>query len=139
MTIPDAGGFSATIDCVTLSTASTGSPYAAGIQSPIKSDGTSVFKSNRGVVPVKFTLTLNGAATCQLPAATISLSRTGGSSAGVVNQSDYLMPSDNGSSFRTDNCQYVYNLGTSALGAGQYVAQISIDGIVVGTGRFGLN
>ena len=31
--------------------------YAAQIQPPINADGTSVFSSRRGVVPVKFTLT----------------------------------------------------------------------------------
>ena len=49
------------------------------------------------------------------------------------------MPSDNGAAFRIDRCQYVYNLGTSALGAGQYRINISINGVVVGSGRFGLN
>jgi hypothetical protein len=137
--IPDANGFSQTIDCVTVSTPPAGSPYAASVQPPIKSDGTSVFKANRGVVPVKFVLSLNGAATCQLPAATIALTRTSGASAGVVNQSDYLMPSDAGSAFRVDSCQYVYNLGTSSLGAGQYRVDISINGSIVGSARFGLN
>ena len=51
--------------------------YAAQIQQPINADGTSVFNVRRGVVPVKFTLTLNGVATCNLPPATIVVYRTG--------------------------------------------------------------
>jgi len=115
------------------------SAYSATVQSPIKQDGSSVFKSNRGVVPVKFTLSQDGASTCQLPGASISLIRTSGSVAGMVNESAYQMPSDTGSIFRIDSCQYVYNLGTSALGAGPYLLQISVNGAVIGSARFGLN
>ena len=43
------------------------SPYVAAVVQPIKADGTSVFSANRGVVPVKFTLTSDGMPTCQLP------------------------------------------------------------------------
>jgi len=128
--------FSATIDGLAISARA---PYAASIQPPIRSDGSSVFKANRGVVPVKFTLAANGAATCQLPAATISVVRTSGAAPGLVNQSDYLQPSDNGSNFRIDSCQYIYNLGTTMLGAGQYLVQISINNIIVGKAVFGLN
>lgn len=131
---PTGGAFAITADCVSVSN------ETAAVQPPIAADGSSVFNANRGVVPVKFTLLINGASTCQLPPATISLLRTGGSAEGVVNQSDYTQPSDSGSNFRIDisACQYVYNLGTSTLGAGQYVAQISINNVVVGNGAFGL-
>ena len=118
-----------------------GPVYTAQVQQPIKADGSSVFKASRGVVPTKFTLLANGVAACQLPPATISLIRTAGSAPGPINQSDYLQPSDNGSNFRIDtaNCQYIYNLGTDALGAGQYLVQISINGVPVGHGVFGVN
>jgi hypothetical protein len=134
--VPNASGFAVTFGGVTVTTAS---PYKAVVQPPIKSDGSSIFKTNRGVVPVKFTLSVNDATTCQLPAATISLTRASGATPGIVNQSDYLMPSDNGPAFRIDSCQYVYNLGTSTLGAGQYVVQITINGVAVGSAKFGLN
>lgn len=51
------------------------------------------------------------------------------------------MPADSGSNFRIDsaNCQYIYNLGTGALGPGTYLVQIVIDGAVVGNATFGLN
>ena len=41
-------------------------PFVAQIQQPINADGSSVFSVRRGVVPVKFTFTLNGVATCDL-------------------------------------------------------------------------
>ena len=50
--------------------------YAAQIQPPINADGTSVFNSRRGVVPIKFTLTQGGVTTCDLPPATIAVTRT---------------------------------------------------------------
>jgi len=114
--------------------------YAAQVQHPINPDGSSVFSVKRGVVPVKFTLTLDGTPTCNLPAATISLTRTAGTTTGSVDESVYLSPSDSGSNFRIDttNCQYVYNLGTSSLGAGTYRVNISIGVSVVGSGIFGL-
>jgi hypothetical protein len=115
-------------------------PFTAQVQQPINADGTSVFSVNRGVVPVKFTLTQDGAPTCALPPATISLTRTAGAALGSVDESTYLLASDSGSNFRIDStaCQYVYNLGVSSLGAGTYKVNISIGGIVVGSGTFGL-
>ena len=69
-----------------------------------------MFKARCGVVPVKFTLTANGAQTCQLPPATISLGQITGTVLDSINESVYLMPSDNGSNFRIDtsDCQYIY-------------------------------
>ena len=69
-------------------------PYAAQVQQPIDADGSSVFNVSRGVVPVKFTLTYNGVATCQLAPATISLSRTAGTVVGAITEATYLQPSD---------------------------------------------
>ncbi len=136
-----AGGFgSSSPSPLSINEAFTPAQYTAAIQPPIKADGSSVFNASRGVVPVKFTLALNGAATCQLPAATISLTRTAGGAPGPINQGDYTAPSDNGSNFRVDtsNCQYVYNLATGSLGPGTYLVQISISGVVAGSGTFGL-
>ena len=99
-----------------------------------------MFSVKRGVVPVTFTLTFGGVATCQLPSATISLTRTAGTALGSVDESVYLQASDSGSNFRIDaaNCQYVYNLRASSLGTGTYTVNISIGGGVVGSGIFGL-
>jgi hypothetical protein len=52
--------------------------FSAQVQQPISADGTSGFSVSRGVVPVKFTLTQHGVATCALPAATIALTQTAG-------------------------------------------------------------
>ena len=114
--------------------------YSATVQQPINPNGSSVFNAKRGVVPVKFKLAVNGSPTCQLPPATVSLSRTAGGTLGTINESDFLQPSDNGSNFRIDtaNCQYIYNLGSSSLGAGTYLVQININNVAVGNGTFSL-
>ena len=72
---------------------------------------------------MKFTLTQGGVATCDLPPATIAVTRTGGGVTG---------------NFRIDNCQYVYNLNSRALGIGIYRVDILIDGQVIGSGSFEL-
>jgi hypothetical protein len=114
------------------------SQYAASIQQPINADGTSVFNGRRGVVPVKFTLTLGGVATCTLPPATIAVTRTAGGVIGPIDESDYTGSADNGSNFRIANCQYAYNLSSGALGVGTYRVDIIINGQVVGSATFGL-
>jgi hypothetical protein len=116
-----------------------GTSYAGQIQPPINADETSTFSVRRGVVPVKFNLTLDGVATCDLPPAIIAVTRTAGGVTGQVNESVYGGNADAGSNFRIDNCQYVYNLNARALGAGTYRVDILIDGQVVGSSTFGLN
>ena len=110
----------------------------AQVQQPVNADGTSVFSVKRGVVPVVFTLTSNGVATCQLPPATISVTRTAGAVTGPIDESTYLSSADKGSNFRISNCQYVYNLAASSLGTGTYKVNISIGGTAVGSGTFAL-
>jgi sugar lactone lactonase YvrE len=112
--------------------------YAAQIQPPINVDGTSSFSARRGVVPVKFTLTQGGVATCDLPAATIAVTRTAGGVTGEVNESVYSGNADTGSNFRIDNCKYVYNLNARALGVGTYRVDILVNGHVVGSATFQL-
>jgi hypothetical protein len=87
---------------------------------------------------VKFTLTLNGVATCNLPPATIALTRTAGGVMGPIDESVYDGPADNGSNFRIAGCQYIYNLASSALGAGTYRVDIMINSQVVGSATFAL-
>ena len=115
------------------------SPYAAQIQPPINSDGSSVFNANRGVVPVKFTLSQGGSQTCALPPATIALTRTAEGTIGAIDESVYVAQADTGSNFRIDSCQYVYNLNSSTLGVGTYRVDILINNQVVGSGIFGLH
>jgi hypothetical protein len=70
-------------------------PYEAYVQPPINADGSSVFKANRGVLPVKFTLAQNDVPTCTLPPATISVTRIAGDT--VVAESLYITSADIGS------------------------------------------
>jgi hypothetical protein len=114
------------------------SSYAGQVQQPINADGSSVFSVRRGVVPVKFTLTQGGIATCALPPATIAVTRTSGGATGAIDESVYSGSADTGSNFRIDNCQYVYNLSASALGVGTYRIDITINNQVVGSGVFQL-
>ena len=87
---------------------------------------------------MKFTLTLDGVATCGLPPATIAVYRTGTGGNQQIDESVYTGPADNGSNFRIDSCQYIYNLSASALGVGTYRVDILINGGVVGSGTFQL-
>jgi hypothetical protein len=114
--------------------------YAAVVKPPIAADGTSVFRSGRGVVPVKFSLSYDGVTTCDLGPSTIALFQTAGTVVGPVTLSSYTLPADNGAFFRADAaaCQYVYNIATAALASGTYVAKILIDNIPVGAATFGI-
>jgi hypothetical protein len=147
---PGADAITAYADTNSNSTSDVGEPsnaaaktwvvsYAASIQPPINADGSSVFSAKRGVVPVKFKLIVNGAPTCALPPATISLTRIAGGTLGVINESVYTQPSDTGSNFRVDSCQYVYNLGVSSLGVGTYLVEVRIQNATVGNATFSLN
>lgn len=113
-------------------------PYAATIRQPINADGSSTFRAGRGVVPVKFGLSAGGVATCDLPPATIALSRMTGTDADPVNESTYLLAADSGSSFRVTDCQYIYNLNAKSLAPGTYRVEIRIGGQTVGTATFDL-
>jgi hypothetical protein len=126
------------IDIGAFEVQSAPSPYAGQVQQPINADGTSVFNVRRGVVPVKFTLTQGGVATCALPAATIAVTRTAGGTTGQIDESVYSGSADSGSNFRIDSCQYIYNLSASALGVGTYRVDIKINGTVVGSAVFQL-
>lgn len=112
--------------------------YAAQVQQPINGDGSSVFSADRGVVPVKFALTLGNVQICNLPETRIVVTRTSGGYPGSVDESTYTLASDNGGYFRISSCQYVYNLSAGTLGAGTYRVDIVIGNSFVGSGFFGL-
>ena len=97
-----------------------------------------MFTVKRGVVPVKFTLSDFGSPTCDLPPATIAVTRTAGATTGAVNESVYNTPADSGSNFKIVGCQYEYNLNSAALGAGTYSVDIKINNQIVGTAVFQL-
>ena len=111
---------------------------AAAVQQPINADGSSTFKANRGVVPVKFELAKDGSPTCELPPATLRLTRIGGASPGPIDESLYTGSPDSGAQFRVTDCHYHYNLSPRPLGPGSYLAEILINGIAVGEARFEL-
>lgn len=114
------------------------SALAATVQQPIDADGSSTFTATRGVVPVKFTLTVDGVPTCDLPPATITVTRVGASTSQTVDESTYSSAADTGSSFRIGSCQYVYNLAAHNVGPGSYRIGIVIDGQQVGGASFAL-
>jgi hypothetical protein len=111
---------------------------AAAVQQPINADGSSTFTAKRGVVPVKFTLTNNGTPTCDLPPATITVTRVGASTSQTVDESTYSSAADTGSNFRISSCQYIYNLAAHNIGPGSYRIGVVIDGQQVGRASFAL-
>jgi hypothetical protein len=112
--------------------------FTAAVQQPINANGSSIFKAVKGVLPVKFSLAVDGNPTCTLPAATIALTRLSGAVTGPVNESEFIMPADSDSSFRIDSCQYIYNLSLKSLSAGTYRVDIKIGGQTVGGATFEL-
>jgi probable HAF family extracellular repeat protein len=97
-----------------------------------------VFAAHRGVLPVKFKLTKYQAPTCNLPPATIAITKVAGGALVAVRNHAYIPIADNGSEFRTAGCEYRYNLPTFSLGVGKYRVDISINKIFVGHAVFSL-
>jgi hypothetical protein len=117
-----------------------GKTVSATVRSPINFDGSSLFHAGRGVIPVKFGLTIGGQSTCTLPPATISLQNTSSGNPLSVDESVYTMAADTGSNFRIDQqaCQYVYNLSASSLAPGTYKVNILVGNTVIGSAFFGV-
>lgn len=70
-----------------------------------------------------------GSQTCDLPAATIRITKVSGSSTGVVNEPISIQPNDDDLHFRIVDCKYMYNLATSSLsGPGGYKVEVMING-----------
>lgn len=133
--INDAGQIAANGVCGGLQHAVLLTPiYKGSVQPPISSDGRSIFRAKRGVIPVKFRLSQYSAPTCTLLPATITVGRTEG------NTSAYLTKVVSGAPFRIDRsaCQYIYSLSAAPLVAGTYRLDISINGIMVGHAVFAL-
>jgi len=112
--------------------------YKASVRRPIDADGSSIFKANSSVLPVKFTLMQHNVSTCKLPPATVAVTRIAGGTLGAVDESIYKANADDDSNFRGDGCQYIYNLGARLLGEGTYRVDISINGVMVGHAAFTL-
>lgn len=153
--VDDANSVPGSVQNVTLT--GTAIELDANVQSLVNADGSSVFNSQRGVVPVKFTLQENfvtrapGPNGCQLPPATISITRTAGGTIGPVDTDVFEMAADSGANFRIDTnaCQYVYNVDARSLGPGTYNVQIFVNPADlggkapgpagIGSATFGLN
>jgi hypothetical protein len=70
------------------------------------------------------------APTCDLPPATIQVTKLSGSSSGAVNEPVTIQPADDDAAFRVVDCKYSYNLATSSLaGVGQYKVEVLIGGV----------
>lgn len=90
----------------------------ATVLPPVNADGSSVFNASKGVIPLKFSLTSDGSPSCDLPPATLRLTRTGGTSPGAIDEAVYTGPSDSGSQFRIADCQYHHNVRASGSARG---------------------
>jgi hypothetical protein len=79
------------------------------------------------------------APTCNLPTATLKMTRIDPQPDGDVNESPVQQSFDNGNVFRVVDCKYQYNLAIPALpGSGTYKVEIQIGGNTVGTAYFDL-
>jgi hypothetical protein len=67
--------------------------------------------------------------TCNLPPATIQITKVSGSASGGVNEPISIQSQDDDGNFRVVDCKYMYNLATSSLsGVGRYRVQVMING-----------
>jgi len=77
--------------------------------------------------------------TCNLPPATLKLTKTAGATAGAIDETTVYPTSDSGTAFRIVDCKYQYVLSIPSLsGAGTYHVEIQIGGVTVGTANFDL-
>ena len=78
--------------------------------------------------------------TCDLPSASIKITKTDGAPSGDVNEPISIQPNDNNGLFRVVDCKYMYNLATSSLsGVGTYTVSVVIDGVAAtGSASFDL-
>ncbi len=71
----------------------------------------------------------SGAQTCDLPPATIQITKISGSTTGLVNEPISIQPNDDNLQFRIVDCKYMYNLATSSVsGPGRYKVEVVING-----------
>lgn len=104
-----------------------GASYQARVQQPINGDGSSVFQA-RGVIAVKFSVSFNGAPHCDLPMATIAVTRTVGTTSFLVMEDSRVRPT---------GCQYHYNLRAPSVGPGAYRVEIKVNDIgTIGSASF---
>jgi hypothetical protein len=80
------------------------------------------------------------APTCDLPPATLKITKISGTETGPVNEEPVQASLvDSGTQFRVVDCKYQYILSIPSLrGIGNYLAEIQIDGTTVGSASFDL-
>jgi hypothetical protein len=79
------------------------------------------------------------APTCNLPPATMQLTRTAGTFTGIVDETAIQANADYGSSYRIVGCNYAYNLAAKPLGPGTYKVQVLVNNTPAGgSGQFAL-
>jgi probable HAF family extracellular repeat protein len=115
--------------------------YKALVQPPVKADGSSVFAVKQAVLLLRFQLQEQGTPTCTLPPATVAIRRASQQILSVV--SEETIYGDAVSSAAPNGvapilCQYVDPVQPSRLGAGTYLVDLSIHGIMVGHAVFTL-
>jgi hypothetical protein len=70
------------------------------------------------------------APTCDLPSATIKITKLSGATSGTVNEPLTIQPNDSDGAFRVVDCKYMYNLDVKSLsGAGRYQVEVVIGGV----------
>jgi hypothetical protein len=68
--------------------------------------------------------------TCNLPTASIKVTKADGTPSGEVNEPISVQPNDSNLLFRVVDCKYMYNLATSSLsGVGTYTISVVINGV----------
>ncbi|MBI5118971.1 PxKF domain-containing protein [Candidatus Poribacteria bacterium] len=104
--------------------------YYGGIQPPVNSDGSSIFKVGR-TIPVKFRLYCSGSVPIGAATATLSVFKITDEILGTVEEIDPVASgeSNTGNLFRYDAAeqQYIYNWSTTGLGGGTYRLRINLD------------
>jgi hypothetical protein len=71
--------------------------------------------------------------TCDLPPATIRVTKTSGTGSGDVNEPVSIQPNDTNGDFRTVDCKYMYNLATASLPGGGGVGRYKVEALINGT------
>lgn len=97
-----------------------------GFQSPIKSDGTGIYKQGR-TLPIKFQLT---DANNQITTSSIAQLFAGKIHDNIVNSDEVALSTsgaDTGNYFRVSSNQYIYNLNTSMLSPGTWQLKVKLD------------
>lgn len=96
------------------------------MQSPIKSDGSGIYKQGR-TLPVKFQLTNASGTIITDHTAQIFLAKIQDGTVGTDEVTLSTSAADTGNYFRVDGDHYIYNLDTSSLTTGTWQLKAKLD------------